>query len=80
MNGTVTHRQQAMMLVCTARCSRGMRFLSLTPRREMVTVSALRYSSTNMTTDKSHASSSVRRGVEATFASRSRKPMRAPDS
>ena len=39
------------------------------------TVSALRYSSTNMTTDKSHASSSVRRGVEATLASRSRKPI-----
>ena len=57
-----------------------MRFLSQMPRMEMVTVRALRYSSTNMTTDKIHASSSVRCGVEATLASRSRKPISAPEA
>ena len=79
-NGMVIHRQQAMMLACKARCSRGMRFRSVISRMENVTVRALRYSSTNMTTDMHHASTSVRLGPLATLSSRSRKPIRAPDS
>lgn len=80
VKGTVTHRQHAIMLVCTARCSRGRRFLSETSRRQMVVVRAFRYSSTNMITDSSHASSSVLRGVLAAFASRSRKPISPPEA
>ena len=57
-----------------------MRFLSVISRMEKVTVRALRYSSRNMMADMSHASTSVRLGPEAIFSSRSRKPIRAPDS
>ena len=68
------------MLACRARCSRGMWFRSVISRMENVTVRALRYSSRNMTADMHHASTSVRLGPPATFSSRSRKPIRAPDS
>ena len=67
------------MLAYTARCSRGMRFLSVMPRMENVTVSAFRYSSTNITADSSYASTSVCFGPRAIFINRSRKPISAPD-
>ena len=67
-------------MACTARCSLGMRFRSVISRMENVTARALRYSSTNITADMTHASTSVRLGPLAAFSSRSRKPMRAPDS
>lgn len=51
-----------MTLACTARCSLGMRFRSVISRMENVTAGALRYSSTNITADMTHASASVRFG------------------
>ena len=67
-------------MACTARCSLGMRFRSVISRMENVTDKVLRYSSTNITADTTHDSTSVRLGPLAAFSSRSRKLMRAPDS